>query len=49
MSALVQNGKYGAINTADPKTIGYFVVKLLLDPYTLQDDKTVDKQVIKVG
>ena len=28
MSALVQNGKYGAINTVDPTTMGYYVVKL---------------------
>ena len=29
MSALVQNGKYGTINTEDPTTIGYYVVKFL--------------------
>ena len=27
MSTLFQNGKYGAINTADPTTMGYCVVK----------------------
>ena len=29
VSALVQNGKYGAINTADPNTMGYYVIKFL--------------------
>ena len=34
MPALVQNGKYGAINTADPTTMGYYLVILLSEPYT---------------
>ena len=29
--------------------MGYYDVKVLPEPYTLQDDKTVDKQVIKAG
>ena len=29
MSALFQNGEYGAMNTAYPITMGYYVVKLL--------------------
>ena len=29
--------------------MGYYVVKNLSEPYTLQDNKTVDKQVIKAG
>ena len=37
MPALVQNGKYGAINISYPTTIDYYVVKLLLEPYMLQD------------
>ena len=48
-SALVQNGKYVAINTLYPTTIGYYVVKLLSEPYMLKDDKTVDNKVIKSG
>ena len=44
MSALVQNGKYGAINTADPTTMVYYVVRLRIEPSTLQDYKTVDKK-----
>ena len=49
MSALIQNGKYGAINTADPTTMGYYVVKFLKLPYTLQDYKTFYNQVIEAG
>ena len=33
MSALLNNGRNGAINTADSTTIGYYVVKLLSGPY----------------
>ena len=39
MYALVNNGKYGAINTENPTTIGYYVVRFLSEPYTLQDGK----------
>ena len=49
MSALVQNGKYVAINTADTTTMGYYVVTLLSEPYKLQDYKIFNKKVIKAG
>ena len=49
MSALVQNGKYGAINNEYPTTMGYYVVRFLSEPYTLQDEKKVDKKVMKSG
>ena len=39
MSALVQSGKYGAINTTDPTKMGYYVVKLSSETYKLQDEK----------
>ena len=39
MSALVHNGKYGVINTADPTKMGYYFVKLLSELYTLQYEK----------
>ena len=44
MSILAQNGKYGAINTADPTTMGYYVVKLLSKPYMLQDEKKLSRK-----
>ena len=49
MSEIVHNGKYGSINTVDPTTIVYYVVRFLLESYTLQDDKTVDNKVIDSG
>ena len=49
MYKLVQNRKYGAINTSDPTTMGYYVVKFLSEPYRLKDKKKVDKQIIKAG
>ena len=47
MYALFQTSKYGAINIADSTTMGYYVVKILSEPYTLKDKKIFDKQVIK--
>ena len=35
MAYLVQLGKYSAIHTADPTTMGYYVRKYLYEPYTL--------------
>ena len=49
MSALVQNEKYGTINTAYPTKNGYYIINFSSEPYTLQDNKTVNKQVIKSG
>ena len=39
MYALVQNGEYCTINTADKTTMGYYDVKVLPEPYKLQDKK----------
>ena len=36
MSSLVHTGKYGAINVADPTTLGYYVVNYLSELYTPQ-------------
>ena len=49
MSVLVYNEKYVARNTADPTTIRYYFFKFLSEPYTLQDEKTMNKKVIKAG
>ena len=35
MALLVQTGKYGAINAADPTTLAYYVVKYALDTFKL--------------
>ena len=37
MSSLLQLGKYGDINSEDTTTIGYYVIKYLSEPYTLQE------------
>ena len=37
MASLLQLDKYGAINTADPTTIGYFLIKYVSEPYILQE------------
>ena len=44
MSTLVQYGEYDATNTADPTTMGYYVVKLLSKPYMLQDKKQLTRK-----
>ena len=36
MAYIVKLGKYGAINAADPTTMGYYVIKYLYEPYKLQ-------------
>ena len=49
MSELFYNEKDGAINTSYQNTMGYYFVKTLSEPYMLQDNKIVDKQVINSG
>ena len=36
MTSLVQTEKYGAINAADPRIIGYYALKYITDNFTLQ-------------
>ena len=35
MSSLIQLGKYGAIDSVNPTTMGYYVINYLSKPYTL--------------
>ena len=49
MSAIFHNEIYGAINTSDTIKMGYYLVKLLSEPYMLQDNKTVENKVINAG
>ena len=49
MEFLVQFGKYCAINVVDSTTMGYYVIKYLSEPYTLQEEQTTDVQVSKAG
>ena len=49
MTSIVQLGKYGAINAADPTTMGHYGINYLSGPYTLQEDQTTDGKVSKAG
>ena len=49
MVSLVQYGKYGSINTADTSTNGFYVIMFILESFTLQDNTTIDGQIITAG
>ena len=49
MASLLQLGKYGAFRAEYPTTMGYYVIKYIYEPYTLQELKTTDGQVSKEG
>jgi hypothetical protein len=36
---MIREGKVGAVATADEAAMGYYVVKWLSKPYSLQEDK----------
>ena len=46
MDSLVQSGMYGAINTYETTTNGFYVIKLISEAYTLPNNTTIDGQVI---
>ena len=48
MASLVQSGKYGVINTADTITNGFYVIKIILEAYTLKNNTKIDGQIIYV-
>ena len=49
MASLVQYGKYGAINTDDTSTNGYYVIMFISEAYTLQNNTTIDRKCITDG
>ena len=49
MASLVQPGMYGAINTYDITTNLVYVIQFLSEAYTLQNNTTIDGQVISSG
>ena len=49
MSSLVQSGNYGAMNTTDTWTTGYYVIKFVSEAYNLQCDTTWDGKMISAG
>ena len=49
MASLVQSGIYGAINTDYTTKNGFCVIQFLSEEYTLQNNITIDGQVISTG
>eukprot|EP00957_Ditylum_brightwellii_P081245 6180333-Ditylum_brightwellii.AAC.1 len=49
MGAMVNENNFGAVNTNDPTTKRFYIVKFTLLPYTLQGNIEVDNDVIKEG
>ena len=46
MSSLVESVKYGTINTTDTTTNGFYVIMFTSEAYTLQDNTTINRQII---
>ena len=46
MASLVESGKYGAINTTDTSTNGFYVILFTSGAYTLQENTTIDEQIL---
>ena len=49
MALLVESGKYGAINTNDTETNWFYVLIFTSEAYTIQDNTTIDGQIITAG
>ena len=49
IASLVESGKYGAINTADTSTNGFYVIMFTSGAYTLQENTEIDGQIIMAG
>ena len=49
MASLVESGKYGAINTTDTPTNEFYVIMFISGAYTLQENTTIDGQIITAG
>ena len=46
MASSVQSGKYGAINRTDTVANGFYITMITSEAYTLQDNTTIDGQII---
>jgi hypothetical protein len=49
IAATVAESSYGAVNTEDPQTDGFYIVKFISSPYTLQNDVEVNGDRISSG
>ena len=46
MASLVQPGEYGAINTAETTTNGFYVIMFISEAYTLKNNTAIDGKII---
>ena len=49
MVSLVESGTYVRINTTDTSTNGFYVIMFTSGAYTLQENTTIDRQIINSG
>ena len=49
MASLFESGKYGAINTTETPTDGYYFIMFTSGAYTLQENTTIDGKIITAG
>ena len=49
MASLVESVNYGAIDTTDTATNGFYVIMFTSEAYTLQDNTTIDGLIITSG
>ena len=49
MASLFESGKYGAINTTDTKTNGFYVIMFTSEAYKIQDNTKIDGKIITAG
>ena len=49
LASLVESGKYGAKNTTDTSTNGFYVIMFTSGAYTLQENTTIDGKILIAG
>jgi hypothetical protein len=49
MAATIEKNSFGVVNTDDQRTDGFYVIKFLSKAYTLQEDITVNDELLKSG
>ena len=49
MALLVESVKYGAINTTDTTTNGFYVIMFTSESYKLQENRIIDGHIITAG
>ena len=49
MALLVESVNYGSINKTDTTTNGFYFIIFISEAYTIQDNTTIDGQIITDG